>query len=120
MITAEQKRLRNNEASRKHRAKYPNCRKEENQKYRKQNSSRSRFKLYGVTQDQFDFMLEAQGGLCAVCCEPMKPGKQTHIDHDHLTGEVRGLLCHGCNIALGCFLDDGLILLNAADYVRRC
>lgn len=53
---------------------------------------------YGVSVEQWDQMLIAQCGLCALCDEPMK---SPHVDHSHTTGAVRGLLCLGCNTALG-------------------
>ena len=50
--------------------------------------------------------LAEQGGGCAVCGRPPKEGKSLHVDHDHETGYVRGLLCFSCNAALGHFQDD--------------
>lgn len=52
---------------------------------------------YGISQDQVDQMMSAQGGVCAICGEvPSRPV----IDHNHSTGKVRGVLCHPCNIKL--------------------
>lgn len=70
---------------------------------------------YGITAEQFDAMAAAQGGLCLLC--RARPPK--HVDHDHLTGKVRGLLCSGCNQGLGNFKDDAVRLRAAADYVER-
>jgi hypothetical protein len=70
---------------------------------------------YGITAEEVDEMLEAQGGLCAICrTEPA-----AHVDHDHDTGEVRELLCFNCNGGLGQFKDDPEVLRAAADYVER-
>lgn len=69
---------------------------------------------YGITAAQADEMLEAQGGLCAIC--RTKPAD--HVDHCHLTGDVRGLLCFTCNAGLGNFGDSEQLLRLAADYLR--
>lgn len=54
---------------------------------------------HGVTQEQYDAMLKAQGGRCAICRG--KPEGFLHVDHDHDTGDVRALLCMRCNLQLG-------------------
>lgn len=57
---------------------------------------------YGIDQAAFDALAVAQNGLCAVCRLPPRSKKPTlHVDHDHATGRVRGLLCHECNMAIG-------------------
>jgi hypothetical protein len=53
---------------------------------------------YGLTIEQWDTMIVAQLGLCALCDEPMK---NPHVDHSHITGQVRSLLCLRCNTMLG-------------------
>jgi hypothetical protein len=59
-------------------------------------------RLYGITLKQYDDLLDKQLGLCAIC--DRKPGgRRLDVDHDHRTGEIRGLLCHLCNRALGMF-----------------
>ena len=58
-------------------------------------------------------MIEAQGGTCAVC-----PGPPQHVDHDHETGEVRGILCFNCNQALGNARDDVQVLRGLARYLE--
>jgi len=62
-----------------------------------------REKLYGITIDQFEARLAAQGGVCAICRGLPAPGRQFHVDHDHTTGAIRGILCQKCNGGLGCF-----------------
>ena len=54
---------------------------------------------YDMTVEQYDAMLSAQGGVCAICGDPPIVGfnKRLHVDHDHATGRVRGLLCMHCN-----------------------
>lgn len=74
--------------------------------YRAQHKAEARAKdlrrKYGLTPEQYDAMLAAQGGHCAICpaTEPGGAGKMFHVDHDHRTGRVRGLLCHACNTVL--------------------
>ena len=60
-------------------------------------------------------MLEAQGGLCAICRE--RPAE--HVDHDHLTGKVRAMLCFCCNQALGNLRDRADLARAAAAYVEH-
>lgn len=55
---------------------------------------------YGITEEQYDRMLAAQGGRCAICQEEPNGGK-LFVDHCHSTKAVRGLLCVGCNTLLG-------------------
>src|SRR6266404_271849 len=73
---------------------------------------------YDISLEQFDAMLELQAGLCAICSQPMQPGKHTHIDHDHATGNVRSLLCGLCNKGLGHFRDDQALCQAAAQYLH--
>lgn len=74
---------------------------------------------YGMTLADYESMLEAQGGVCAICKQPPRGlrDKYLHVDHDHDTGKVRALLCHFCNLGLGHFCDDTVRLLAAADYL---
>jgi hypothetical protein len=80
-------------------------------------SARARQSKYGISPIEFAALLEQQAGLCAICCEPMVPGKQTHVDHNHSTGEVRGLLCNSCNVGVGMFKDDFIRLTSAVAYL---
>jgi hypothetical protein len=70
---------------------------------------------YGITAEDADAMLEAQAGLCAIC----QVAPAAHVDHDHVTGSVRELLCFNCNGGLGQFRDNPNVLRAAADYVER-
>ena len=75
---------------------------------------------WGFTPDDFARILEKQGGGCAVCGNPDPGGRGSfHVDHDHVTGEFRGLLCHGCNTGLGLFKDDSDRLMQAMMYLLR-
>lgn len=77
--------------------------------------------LYGISEDEFTALLEAQGGTCAICGSDEWPGKDNapHVDHDHKTGVVRGILCSNCNHGLGKFKDDPKRLRAAAEYLER-
>ena len=72
-----------------------------------------RLRRYGFTEVTYKAMLDAQSSVCAVC----KELPATHIDHDHKTGKVRGLLCAACNRGLGVFNDDVNRLLSAMEYL---
>ena len=72
---------------------------------------------FGLTPAGYDALFEAQGGVCALCESPPTPGISLHVDHDHGTGEIRGLLCARCNNALGLFREDPDLLKRAARYV---
>jgi hypothetical protein len=73
---------------------------------------------YGITIEEYDALLAAQGGKCAICgTEQCATGKAFAVDHDHDTGMVRGLLCKDCNIGLGMFKDDTFRLKAALDYL---
>lgn len=71
-----------------------------------------------MTPEQYDEMLAAQGGGCAICGRPPRPDIALHVDHDHTTGAVRGLTCFRHNNALGDFDDDPTLLEKAAAYLR--
>ena len=77
---------------------------------------------YGITADEYDRMLAAQGGVCAICGETAITTtfhKRLHVDHDHTTGVVRGILCQHCNRALGMMRENPGLLRAAADYLER-
>lgn len=68
---------------------------------------------YGLLPDEYNAMMEAQDGLCAICQK--RPAK--YVDHCHETGKVRGILCPGCNTAIGQFEDDLDIINRAIHYL---
>jgi hypothetical protein len=69
---------------------------------------------YGLSAEEVEAWIESQGGLCLICEE--QPAE--HVDHDHVTGKVRGLLCFGCNGGLGQFRDRVDIMRNAIEYLE--
>lgn len=71
---------------------------------------------YNLTVEEYKALLAKQGNCCAICKKGSKRG--LHIDHDHLTGEVRALLCSPCNSGLGMFKDDIRLLAQAIVYLE--
>ncbi len=80
-------------------------------------STEWRKKAYGLSSREYTGMLEAQGGLCAICGNPPQAGGVLAVDHCHAGGHVRGLLCRGCNTGLGHFRDNPELLRKAVDYL---
>lgn len=83
-------------------------------------------KRYGITPDEYDRIFVAQNGVCAICRQPEThrtqksgPVNRLSVDHCHNTQQIRGLLCHHCNAALGLLNDDPARLRAAADYIER-
>lgn len=75
-------------------------------------------RLYGITLEEYDSMLEEQEGCCAIC-KTLPNERKLHVDHCHTTGKVRQLLCSGCNTAIGALKEDPEIIRAAAAYVER-
>jgi hypothetical protein len=69
---------------------------------------------YGITEAEVDAMTRRQGSLCAICREAVAK----HVDHDHATSKVRGILCFNCNGGLGQFKDRVDRLEQAIDYLK--
>ena len=74
---------------------------------------------YGITGEQYAEMLEAQGGVCAICGRECQSRNRLAVDHCHETGKVRGLLCAHCNRALGMLGDSVNVLTAAVRYLER-
>ena len=76
--------------------------------------------VFGLTQDAYLELYASQGGRCAICkTKPTRQYKRLSIDHDHVTGKVRGLLCMACNTGLGQFKDNDALLCAAVDYLKK-
>lgn len=73
---------------------------------------------YGLTPEDYDRMLEVQGGVCAVCGEPEQALRRLAVDHDHVIGKVRGLVCTHCNVAMGMLDDSPTKAQKVVDYLR--
>lgn len=74
---------------------------------------------YGMTKADFTNMYEKQFKLCAVCREKLPGKRATHIDHNHKTGKIRGLLCPRCNMVLGYLEERPGIIHNFIDYLME-
>src|SRR5262245_45087543 len=72
---------------------------------------------YGISLEDYERMLERQGGVCAICKK--KSDETLCVDHCHRTRKLRSLLCRKCNIGLGCFDDDPALLRAAAAYAEN-
>lgn len=84
--------------------------------------ARNRKLRYGLTSGDFDLLLIAQSGRCAICKNVLVEGRNLSglsVDHDHITGKVRGLLCRGCNVGLGYFKESASVALEAAVYLEK-
>ena len=97
---------------------------EKAKKWRRENSLRSRLRSrFGMTEEDLEAMWNAQQGRCPICLVGMsRTGgrrESMHIDHDHATGRVRGLLCMLCNNALGSLRDNADAARRAADFLER-
>lgn len=75
-------------------------------------------RTFGISADNVDAMLEAQGGGCAICGWRPERLASMHVDHCHSTGRIRGLLCINCNQGIGKFAEDPDRLAKAAAYLR--
>jgi hypothetical protein len=106
----------------------PACKKDKGseaaQLARKERERRRTLARYGLTPAEYDSLVKRQRNRCAVCGTtkvggPPTRNKYWHVDHDHVTGQVRGLLCSKCNTAIGLLQDDPEILAIAARYVAK-
>ena len=114
--TPEERDSRNARRRARHDPDVARQRRAENYERINEMERKSRLKQkYGITLEQYQAMAAEQNDLCAICNrdEPLR------VDHDHETGVVRGLLCHGCNTAIGLMNDDVDRLRSAIDYLAQ-
>lgn len=99
--------------------KYDREWKQNNLEATKETRRRTKFKQnYGLTIEEYDEMLEAQGGCCAICKSNNPRGHgRFHVDHNHKTGKIRGLLCHNCNLTVRNHSAE--FLITCAAYVAK-
>ncbi len=75
---------------------------------------------YGLTLEKYNEILASQNECCAICKEHQsKQKKSLYVDHCHVSGKIRGLLCYQCNIVLGHFRDSPIILQFCMDYLKH-
>ena len=86
-------------------------------KIEKKANYKTRFQVYGITEEEYRFLVVQQDNKCGICGRPFID--TPHIDHNHETGEVRGLLCSKCNKGLGLFDDNPDYLEKASLWSRR-
>jgi len=86
---------------------------------------RLRKKIYGILPEQFEALLLDQKGLCAICAcalvvdAPVGTANSACVDHCHVTGCIRGLLCRKCNIGIGHLQESPQVLRSALQYLAR-
>ncbi len=87
--------------------------------YKAQYRASQLFRSYGLTVDAFDALLQSQDSKCAIC-KASTPGwhRDWHVDHNHETNTVRGILCQSCNLLLGHAKDDPARLRMAVQYLE--
>jgi hypothetical protein len=79
-----------------------------------------KFRLYKITPDGYDELYKQQNGCCKLCGKHQSELKRAlDVDHNHKTGEIRGLLCITCNRAIGYLYDDAELCLSAYNYLRK-
>jgi hypothetical protein len=82
--------------------------------------NRNLYTKFGITLEQYNNMFLSQGGCCKICDTHQTDLKKTlAVDHCHKTGNIRGLLCHHCNVALGYLKENDHIMQNMIDYVKK-
>lgn len=95
--------------------------KEHRIKNRQKNYRQELVRKYGIEFEWFDKQFELQNGCCAICFKQLigtNKQNKPHVDHCHLTGKVRKILCNCCNSVLGLCNDDKAIIENLLDYLK--
>lgn len=87
--------------------------------YKHGRPGRHRAERYGLSPERYEAIRAEQGEQCAICAAEQPGGNGAwHVDHDHATGEVRGLLCLKCNAGLGQLQDSVEVLARAIAYLN--
>lgn len=88
------------------------------EKYRERDRRYALARKYGLKAGEYEAMLKAQKGVCAICRKACPSGKSLAVDHDHESGAVRALLCIKCNQGIGQFDHDPRLLRAAIRYLK--
>jgi len=111
--------------SKKWRQANPDRASEQSRKWREANEHAYRAKqrrnhikrTYGLDEADYQALCAEQDHACAICCTPMGEVR-TVVDHDHSTGEIRGILCVTCNTGIGMLRDDYQLVQRALNYLK--
>lgn len=77
------------------------------------------YKAYGLSFDEYLNLIQSQNNTCKICKAAFKRTKDIHVDHNHNTGKIRGILCSNCNRCLGLLKDNITVLQNAIEYLSK-
>lgn len=82
------------------------------------------YKRFGISLEAYQVLFESQEGLCAICLQPESAvnqygTKNLSVDHNHVTGKIRGLLCNGCNTSLGFVKENPHTLSSMIEYIKK-
>jgi hypothetical protein len=92
----------------------------ENKRDKITTSDNWRLRRYGISKEEFSSLLTKQNNVCAICkTDTPGRGRNFHVDHNHKTGKIRGLLCDKCNRGLGYFNDSLDVLKSALGYLNE-
>ncbi len=96
-----------------------------NEKYEPIATDKRLKKIFGISLVEYNDMLKKQNNVCGICKNPEKTQKRKNgsfrnmsVDHDHVTGKIRGLLCHYCNVGIGNFRENQESLAAAIEYLN--
>lgn len=90
------------------------------EKYYSQHILGRTLRRHRLTVEGYENLYYKQKGLCLICDIPLlKHGSKTHVDHNHATQKIRGLLCTNCNTGLGLFSDSTSVLYRAIKYLQE-
>lgn len=89
------------------------------EKYKAQARQGHLRRTFNISPESYERIYKIQNGACAICKTQSLDGKLLDIDHNHISGSIRGLLCRRCNTGLGAFKDNFIILEEAATYLKN-